>query len=174
MGSPETEPSTRTKPNSDFSKNQSNQNMSNFNGTWQAFEREGDANIMREMNLPDEVVKQFLDDKLHPVYTFAIKEDNSALDFFQMWPGQNEFLSQSAEFGKDMFDQRPDFQRQTGYSMVWNLDNENEISHSFSQTDGNGDLQFCVTTKYEIEGDIMRGTSKSDGGAKSSITLRKV
>ena len=148
----------------------------NFNGSWKCTHREGDDTIMREMQLPEDHIKKFCDDNLHPVYTFSIKDDKKTLDFIQLWPGQSTFLSQSATFNKDMFDDRPEVQAETGYSMVWSLDNDNELTHVFSQCDGNGDVGFRIVTKYELSEDreTIQGRTKSEGGARSSITLKRI
>lgn len=67
-----------------------------------------------------------------------------------------------------MFASRPEVQQQTGYSMMWTLDNEAEMSYYFSQ-----DGVFSVETKFVVNDDVLMGKSVSECGVRSSITLVK-
>lgn len=152
--------------------------MSNFNGSWRTLSRTGDAEIMREFNVREDMIDTLVKEKMNPVYTFFIDENKTKIDFIQSWPKTHSFLQQSGNFGQDLYQDQSneeyyDLQGEFGYSMVWNVESDNELSSVFSQVDENGNLGFKITTKYEVKGDLLIGETTSLGGAKASIVMER-
>lgn len=47
--------------------------MSQFNGTWECIERQGDEHILKLMGVPDKLVGTYLTENYDPTYRFNFK-----------------------------------------------------------------------------------------------------
>jgi len=155
-------------------------------GTWKCLKREGDENILKLMNVPDDLIQLYKQPVFNPIYKFNFDRSLKNMVFTETLPKLQENVfeerSQIIDLNEDNMFNRPgkeNFRDEYGFSQSWCLvPNENttqgqstdKLQHNFSKRG-----YFSITTEYELVAEtVLVGTSKSDCGVRSQIILEKI